>query len=176
MMAKAIRFGTIGTQRSQNVLSKRGPKDTVQLLQRYPEDVALMKEIGFNSFRTSIQWSRLLPEGRGAVNQQAVAFYREYFATLIENGIEPFINLYHFDMPMALQKKAAGSIARLSQHLQIMLLCVLSCSVIKSVIGSRKMNRSCQWRWGICINSITQQKSTWHMRCKSATMKHSPAP
>lgn len=84
---------------------KRGPKDTVQLLQRYPEDVALMKEIGFNSFRTSIQWSRLLPEGRGAVNQQAVAFYREYFATLIGNGIEPFINLYHFDMPMALQKE-----------------------------------------------------------------------
>ncbi len=64
-----------------------------------------MKQTGHNSFRTSIQWSRLIPEGIGEVNPKAVEFYHSYFDELIENGIEPFVNLYHFDMPMALQEK-----------------------------------------------------------------------
>ena len=64
-----------------------------------------MKATGHNSFRTSIQWSRLIPEGVGAVNPQAVDFYNSFIDELITNGIEPFINLYHFDMPMALQAK-----------------------------------------------------------------------
>lgn len=63
-----------------------------------------MKKTGHNTFRTSIQWSRLIPNGVGEVNQKAVAFYNQLIDTLIENGIEPFINLYHFDMPFPLQK------------------------------------------------------------------------
>ncbi len=82
-----------------------GPDKTSQVYKRYREDIQLMKATGHNSFRTSIQWSRLIPEGTGAVNQQAVAFYNAYIDELIANGIEPFMNLYHFDMPMALQEK-----------------------------------------------------------------------
>lgn len=68
------------------------------------EDIQRMKEIGFNSFRTSISWSRIFPEGTGEINQQGVDFYNEMINELLAQGIEPFINLYHFDMPMKLQE------------------------------------------------------------------------
>lgn len=82
-----------------------GPSKTSQVYTKYKEDIQLMKATGHNSFRTSIQWSRLIPEGTGAVNPQAVAFYNDYIDEMIANGIEPFMNLYHFDMPMTLQAK-----------------------------------------------------------------------
>lgn len=82
-----------------------GPEKTSQVYTRYQEDIQLMKETGHTTFRTSIQWSRLFPQGNGEVNQKAVDFYNAYIDELIANGIEPFMNLYHFDMPMALQEK-----------------------------------------------------------------------
>lgn len=71
----------------------------------YKEDIQRMADIHLNSFRTSISWSRLIPEGIGKVNEKAVDFYNSVIDECIKKGIEPFINLYHFDMPMALQKK-----------------------------------------------------------------------
>ncbi|MDP5885488.1 glycoside hydrolase family 1 protein [Streptococcus mutans] len=82
-----------------------GPDKASYNYRLFKEDVQLMKATGHNSFRTSIQWSRLIPNGVGKVNPEAVTFYNNYIDELITNGIEPFINLYHFDMPMALQEK-----------------------------------------------------------------------
>lgn len=81
-----------------------GPTETSAVYTHYKEDIQLMKATGHNSMRTSIQWSRLFPQGRGEINQEAVTFYNNYIDELIANDIEPFINLYHFDMPMALQE------------------------------------------------------------------------
>ncbi|MGY6462550.1 family 1 glycosylhydrolase, partial [Corynebacterium sp. UMB8791] len=79
---------------------------TSQFYKKYQEDIQLMKETGHNSFRTSIQWSRLIPDPTtGKVNQTAVDFYNQVIDDLLEHGIEPFMNLYHFDMPMVLQEK-----------------------------------------------------------------------
>lgn len=80
-------------------------EDTSLFYKDYEEDIQRMADIHFNSFRTSISWSRLIPEGTGEVNQKAVKFYNEVIDNCIEKGIEPFINLYHFDMPMPLQEK-----------------------------------------------------------------------
>ena len=85
--------------------NKVGPDKTSQVYTKYKEDIQLMKQVGHNSFRTSIQWSRLIPEGVGKVNEKAIQFYNDYIDELIANGIEPFINLYHFDMPMKLQEQ-----------------------------------------------------------------------
>lgn len=82
-----------------------GPEDTSYVYNRYKEDIALMKKTGHTTYRTSIQWSRLIPDGIGAVNKEAVAFYNSYIDELLANGIEPFMNLYHFDMPLSLQQK-----------------------------------------------------------------------
>ncbi|WAT24215.1 glycoside hydrolase family 1 protein [Aerococcus urinaeequi] len=81
-----------------------GPEETSAVYSHYKEDIQLMKATGHNSMRTSIQWSHLFPEGRGDINPKAVAFYNDYIDELIANDIEPFINLYHFDMPLALQE------------------------------------------------------------------------
>ncbi|KAJ4711677.1 putative Beta-glucosidase [Melia azedarach] len=77
---------------------------------RYKEDIALMKEVGMDSFRFSISWSRILPNGKisGGVNQQGVAFYDNLIDHLISNGIEPFITLFHWDLPQALNDEYGG--------------------------------------------------------------------
>lgn len=80
-----------------------GPKDTSNFYNMYKEDIKRMKEIGFNSFRTSISWSRLIPDGRGEINQEAVNFYNDVFDEFINQGITPIICLFHFDMPLAMQ-------------------------------------------------------------------------
>jgi len=84
--------------------NKVGPENTSNFYYQYKQDISLMKETGHNSFRTSIQWSRLIPDGIGDVNQDAVKFYNSVIDELIANDIEPFMNLYHFDMPQCMQE------------------------------------------------------------------------
>lgn len=81
-----------------------GPDTTSDFYHRYREDIKLMKELGHNSFRFSISWSRLIPGGIGEVNPEAVDFYNRVIDELLVNGIEPFVNLYHFDMPLEMQQ------------------------------------------------------------------------
>ncbi|MGL4624839.1 MAG: glycoside hydrolase family 1 protein [Culicoidibacterales bacterium] len=80
-----------------------GPQTTSTFAKNYREDLRLLRSIGLNSLRLSISWSRLFPEGTGEINEQAVAFYRDIFTTMHEVGIEPFVNLFHFDLPLPLQ-------------------------------------------------------------------------
>jgi beta-glucosidase len=70
---------------------------------RWREDVALMKESGLQAYRFSIAWPRLLPEGRERVNQPGLGFYDRLVDALLEAQIEPFVTLYHWDLPQALQ-------------------------------------------------------------------------
>lgn len=72
---------------------------------RWREDVALMKELGVQAYRFSIAWPRLFPEGTGRVNEAGMRFYERLVDALKEAGIEPFITLYHWDLPGALQDK-----------------------------------------------------------------------
>ena len=78
---------------------------TVDHYHRYPEDVALMAELGVNAYRFSISWSRLLPNGVGHVNQEGVEFYRALCKELLNNGIRPSATLYHWDLPQALEDR-----------------------------------------------------------------------
>lgn len=81
-----------------------GPETASDFYHRYKEDIRMMKEIGHNSFRFSISWSRLIPDGNGEVNPEAVTFYNNVIDELLANGIEPFVNLFHFDMPLEMQQ------------------------------------------------------------------------
>jgi len=72
---------------------------------RYRADVALMRELGLSAYRFSIAWGRVLPEGRGRVNARGLDFYRRLVEALLENGIEPFVTLYHWDLPTALDDR-----------------------------------------------------------------------
>jgi beta-glucosidase len=72
---------------------------------RYPEDIALMRELGLNAYRLSTSWSRILPEGRGAVNAKGLEFYERLVDAVMAAGIEPWICLYHWDLPQALEDR-----------------------------------------------------------------------
>ena len=69
---------------------------------RFPEDIALMRELGVNAYRFSVAWPRILPFGRGAANEPGLAFYDRLIDALLEAGIEPWLCLYHWDLPQAL--------------------------------------------------------------------------
>jgi len=84
--------------------NQMGPQLTSNVYEHYREDINLMKAMYLNSYRTSIAWTRLLPDGK-TLNPKAVAYYRDYFQTLRKNGIEPIINLFHFDMPWWLMEQ-----------------------------------------------------------------------
>jgi beta-glucosidase len=71
----------------------------------YKTDIALLKEMGIPNFRFSLSWSRILPNGIGTINQKGLDFYHNVIDCCIANGIEPFITLYHWDLPQELEKK-----------------------------------------------------------------------
>lgn len=72
---------------------------------RWKDDVALLKKLGLKAYRFSISWPRVLPEGEGKVNQAGLDFYDRLVDSLLEAGIVPFVTLYHWDLPQALQDK-----------------------------------------------------------------------
>ncbi|MGT2756989.1 glycoside hydrolase family 1 protein [Streptococcus ovuberis] len=82
-----------------------GPEVTSSFYQNYASDLDLLVETGHTAFRTSIQWSRLIPDGDGVINELAVEFYRKVFQGVKDRKIELLVNLYHFDLPMALEEK-----------------------------------------------------------------------
>ncbi|WP_018659016.1 glycoside hydrolase family 1 protein [Allofustis seminis] len=66
------------------------------------EDVKLFSEIGLESYRFSISWSRIFPEGRGKINEKGLQFYRDLVDELLKYDIEPYVTLYHWDLPLPL--------------------------------------------------------------------------
>ncbi|HVI51917.1 MAG TPA: GH1 family beta-glucosidase [Candidatus Sulfotelmatobacter sp.] len=70
---------------------------------RWPEDIALMKEAGFNAYRFSLAWPRIFPAGTGAVNKKGLDFYDRLVDGLLEAGIRPMACLYHWDLPQTLE-------------------------------------------------------------------------
>jgi beta-glucosidase len=71
---------------------------------RYAEDVDLMRTLGIRNYRCSVAWPRIFPEGRGSANQKGLDFYSRLFDACLENGITPWVTLFHWDLPAALQE------------------------------------------------------------------------
>ncbi|XP_048140107.1 beta-glucosidase 17-like isoform X2 [Rhodamnia argentea] len=81
----------------------------------YKKDIALLKEIGLDSFRFSISWSRIAPYGKisRGVNRRGVDFYNNLIDGLLENGIKPFVTLLHWDVPQALEDEYGGFLSHM---------------------------------------------------------------
>lgn len=82
---------------------------------RYESDLDLMKQLGLRSYRFSISWPRIFPDGRGAVNPKGLAFYDRLVDAMLARGIRPFATLFHWDLPQALQD-AGGWTNRATVH------------------------------------------------------------
>ncbi|KAH9329023.1 hypothetical protein KI387_001131 [Taxus chinensis] len=74
----------------------------------YKEDVLLMYEMGLDAYRFSISWSRLIPDGRGAINPKGLEYYNSLINELVAHGIEPHVTLYHFNLPQSLEDAYGG--------------------------------------------------------------------
>ena len=72
---------------------------------RWAEDIALLKEMHLKAYRFSIAWPRIFPQGTGPVNPAGLAWYDRLVDALLAAGIEPYVTLYHWDLPQALQDK-----------------------------------------------------------------------
>jgi beta-glucosidase len=74
-------------------------------MHRYKEDFALMRMLGIKAYRFSISWARLIPDGTGEINQKAVTLYRDMILEMKKNGIEPYLTMYHWELPQTLQDR-----------------------------------------------------------------------
>jgi len=88
---------------------KVGPEVTSNFYNSYKTDLQMLKEIGLNSFRTSIQWTRLIKDlETGEPDEDAIRFYNDVIDKTIKNGMIPVMNLHHFDLPVELYDKYGG--------------------------------------------------------------------
>lgn len=84
---------------------KFDPNTASDFYHKYREDIEFCKAYGVNGIRISISWSRILPEGEGKVNPKGIDYYNKLIDTCIENGVEPFVTLHHFDTPLPLYEE-----------------------------------------------------------------------
>ncbi|GAQ19763.1 6-phospho-beta-glucosidase [Oceanobacillus picturae] len=94
---------------SERVYPKRWGVD---FYHHYKEDIALFAEMGFKTFRLSISWARIFPNGEGEPNEEGLAFYDRVFDELLKYDIEPLVTLSHYEMPVSLVEKYNGWIDR----------------------------------------------------------------
>jgi beta-galactosidase len=75
---------------------------------RFHSDVLLIKSLGLKAYRFSISWSRIYPDGSGVINQAGIHFYNKLIDTLLDHDIEPWVTLYHWDLPQTLEDRYNG--------------------------------------------------------------------
>lgn len=92
-------------KRSGKIKDGSTPEDACDHYHRYPEDVALMKQMGVKNYRLSISWSRVIASGVGEVNEAGLAFYDQLIDELVRNGITPWVTLFHWDLPYDLYRR-----------------------------------------------------------------------
>lgn len=80
---------------------------------KYTEDIDRMADMGLKAFRFSLSWPRILPEGSGRVNEKGIEFYNKVINRCLEKGIEPWVTLYHWDLPQALEDKGGWANRRI---------------------------------------------------------------
>jgi len=75
---------------------------------KYKEDVQLMKWLGIKAYRMSISWSRIFPDGTGRINEKGLQYYQNLIDELLANGIEPWVTMFHWDLPQVLEDRFGG--------------------------------------------------------------------
>ncbi|KAL0342701.1 UNVERIFIED_CONTAM: Oleuropein beta-glucosidase [Sesamum calycinum] len=112
---------------------------------RYKEDIRMMKQMGFNSYRFSISWTRVLPGGRwsAGVNKEGIEFYNNVIDTIIKYEMEPHVTLFHFDLPQCLEKEYEGFLNR------------------KIVDDFREYAELCFWEFGDRVKFWTSINEPW---------------
>ncbi|GAB2300181.1 hypothetical protein Dimus_038607 [Dionaea muscipula] len=103
-------WDTFTHQQPEKIVDKSTGDIADDFYHRYKEDVKLLKKVGFGYFRFSISWPRILPRGKinNGVNLKGIKFYNDLIDELLANGIKPFVTIFHWDVPQALEDEYGG--------------------------------------------------------------------
>jgi len=93
------------TEKKRNIADQTNGKIATDFYNNYRQDIDLLKQLNFPIFRFSLSWPRIIPEGIGAINQQGIDFYHRVIDYCLASGIEPWVTIYHWDLPQALEDK-----------------------------------------------------------------------
>lgn len=102
---KGLSIWDVFSQRNGVIKNNDNGKRATNFYNRFIQDIILMEFLGIRNFRFSLSWPRLIPEGRGKKAEKGVEFYNKVIDFCLECGIEPWITLYHWDLPQALEEK-----------------------------------------------------------------------
>jgi beta-glucosidase len=89
--------------RLNKIKGKQTPFEACHFYENYEQDILHIKSLNIPHFRFSLSWSRILPQGTGEVNELGINFYHRVIDTCLKHGIEPWVTLYHWDLPLALE-------------------------------------------------------------------------
>lgn len=93
------------TERKGKILNAHHAKIACDFYNRYPEDIALVKKLNIPNLRFSVSWPRLLPSGKGNINQKGIDYYNRIIDSCLQHEIDPWLTLYHWDLPHDLELK-----------------------------------------------------------------------
>lgn len=106
---KGLNIWDVFASQKGNIFDDHTPEQACDHYHHWKEDVASMKAMGLKAYRFSISWARILPDGTGRINQKGIDFYNKLINELVANGIEPYITLFHWDLPYALHLQGGWS-------------------------------------------------------------------
>ncbi len=102
---KSLSIWDTFSKKQGKIYGSAKPNEACDFYYRYKDDLLLAKALGFTVFRFSIAWTRILPEGIGRVNKEGILFYHKVIDECLLLGLTPFVTLYHWDLPQALEKE-----------------------------------------------------------------------
>ena len=102
---KGLSVWDVFSNKKGKIYQGQNGNDACDFYRRFEEDLLLMKSLNIPNFRFSLSWPRILPSGTGEVNQKGIDFYNRLINSCLELGIEPWVTLYHWDLPNELEKK-----------------------------------------------------------------------
>jgi beta-glucosidase len=102
---KGLSIWDVFSQRKGKIKNHEHAQTACDFYHRFEEDISIIKSLNIPNFRFSVAWSRILPAGTGNINQKGIDFYKRVIDTCLEKNIEPWLTLYHWDLPEELEKK-----------------------------------------------------------------------
>ncbi len=93
------------TKKKNTIYANHNANTSCDFYHRYKDDIRLMKSLNIKNFRLSLSWSRMMPSGKGTINNQGVDFYNRVIDFCLELGVTPWITIYHWDLPQKLEEK-----------------------------------------------------------------------
>uniref|UniRef100_A0A7N0SWE2 Beta-glucosidase n=1 Tax=Kalanchoe fedtschenkoi TaxID=63787 RepID=A0A7N0SWE2_KALFE len=96
------------TKKPGKIIDLSNADTAVDHYHRFKTDIDLMKDLGMDAYRFSISWPRIFPNGTGELNQEGIDYYNDLIDSLLEKGIQPYVTIYHWDLPQALEDRYRG--------------------------------------------------------------------